>query len=172
MEGKAAESGVPSGKRADEKSACGASSNSTRASSSRFSLRAYQRASGEGAKAASALPTRDQTSASGISSPSPKAPEGAPGGTKYARKRAWFRTHSFFERSMPAPSRSTYQTVRLLPVSQKACAVPLAKPPSSHPQGLVHATAAGAAFFTHSSAFTISPALSTPLAGPTLSAAL
>src|SRR5438477_9624790 len=82
MEGNTALSGVSCGYRAEPNSACGASSSSRRASSSLLWLRAYQRARGEGANAASALPTRDHTSVSCISNPSPNAPEGAPGGTK------------------------------------------------------------------------------------------
>ena len=116
--------------------------------------------------------TRAQSSSSFISCPSPKLPDGDPGGTKYAMKRAWLRTHSLFARSMSAALRNTYHAMRLLPVSQKPCGVPLAKPPSRHPHGLVHAIAAGSASFTQRSASAMSPAVSAPMAATMLSVRL
>src|SRR5258708_2612130 len=107
---------------------------------------------------------RDHNSGLYISCPSPKPPAGAPGGTKYAMKRPRLRTHSFLARSTPSELRNTYQATRLDPVSQNICSVPLPKPPSPHPHGLVHATAIGTASFTQSSASGISPAIKAPIA--------
>src|SRR3954470_8931834 len=143
IDGKNAAFGVSGGKGALARGGLGARRYSMRPVSSPCSCAAYQRASGVGEKAASAFATRAVSSAWFCSSPSPKLPEGEPGGRKYAKKRAWLRTHSFWERSMPVAPLITYHASRLLAASHSPCVVPLPKPPSPLPQGLVHTTAIG-----------------------------